>query len=375
MRKISFFADKYLLVAVISLVIVGLMMVASASMAISERQFNQPFHYLIHQILYIVLGLGVSIATIRLQINIWQKIAPFLLLMTFALLILVLVPGIGKHVNGSTRWLGFGPLGLQVSELAKFTIIVYLASYLTRHNVALREKLGGFVRPMCVLGVAAFLLLLEPDFGATVVIMLTALTMMYLAGARLWQFSVLLLLVLIVFAILAVSAPYRLARLTGFLNPWQHQFNSGYQLTQSLIAFGRGGLFGVGLGKSIQKLFYLPEAHTDFLFAVLGEELGLIGVLAVIGLYILIVVRAFIIGRTAQANNFHTAGFIAYGFACWFGLQALINIGVDSGLFPTKGLTLPFISYGGSSMLLMFVAVTMLFRIDYENRTLMPSEQ
>ena len=268
--------DKYLLFAVIMLMLIGLLMVTSASMAISERQFNQPFHYLVHQAVFLILGLLVAGIVIRIEMKFWYKVSSLLLMFGIFLLVLVLVPGIGREVNGSMRWIGFGPLGLQVSEFVKLAVIIYLAGYLVRHQEEIQIRLRGFIKAMCLLGIVSILLLLEPDFGATVVIMITALSMMYLSGMKLWHFGVLLVLVALALALLAVSSPYRLLRLTTFLNPWAHAFNSGYQLTQSLIAFGRGGLFGVGLGGSIQKLFYLPEAHTDFLFAVLGEELGLV---------------------------------------------------------------------------------------------------
>jgi len=210
--------------------------------------------------------------------------------------------------------------------------------------------------------------LMEPDFGAATVIMITALAMMYLSGVRLWQFAVLLFIVIVAMAGLAVMSPYRMARLTAFLNPWAYQFNSGYQLTQSLIAFGRGGIDGVGLGGSVQKLFYLPEAHTDFLFAVLAEELGLLGILSVIALYLILIWRILLIGRRAQRINNHFAGFAAYGFGIWFGIQAFVNMGVNAGVLPTKGLTLPLLSYGGSSMLIIFIVIAILLRIDYESR-------
>ncbi|HLB58161.1 MAG TPA: putative lipid II flippase FtsW, partial [Gammaproteobacteria bacterium] len=265
-------------------------------------------------------------------------------------------------------WIGFSIFRLQVSEFAKIAFILYLGSYLVRHQEEVRADIGGFIKPLILLGVIGVLLLLEPDFGAAVVIAVTAFAMLFLGGARLWQFILLLALAVMAFVFLAISSPYRMARLTTFLNPWAHQFNSGYQLTQSLIAFGRGGIFGVGLGSSIQKLFYLPEAHTDFLFAVLGEELGLVGMLSVLFLYLVLVVRILWIGRRAQLMGQPMAGYVAYGVGIWIGIQALVNMGVNAGLFPTKGLTLPLISYGGSSMLIMFVALAIVLRIDYETR-------
>jgi cell division protein FtsW len=271
-------------------------------------------------------------------------------------------------VNGSQRWIGFGIANIQVSEFVKFAMVLYLAGYLVRRNEEVKTKVIGFLKPMVVLGVIGVLLLKEPDFGALVVVGVITLVMMYMAGVRVWQFAVLVAVIAVAFAVLAISSPYRMARLTAFLNPWAHQYASGYQLTQSLIAFGRGGIFGVGLGDSIQKLFYLPEAHTDFLFSVLAEELGLVGILGVILLYIVMVTRALLIGKRAQEAGMAAEGFMAYGFAVWMAMQAAVNMGVTSGLLPTKGLTLPLISYGGSSLLIDCLALGMLLRIDYVTR-------
>jgi cell division protein FtsW len=243
-----------------------------------------------------------------------------------------------------------------------------MAGYLVRRNSEIQAQLSGFIKPMAILGTIAVLLLREPDFGATVVVTTIVLGMMFLAGMRLRHFLVLFSLIISALAVLAISAPYRLARLTGFLNPWERPFDTGYQLTQSLIAFGRGGWWGVGLGESIQKMFYLPEAHTDFLFAVIAEELGLIGMFVVIGLFLLLVVRIFFIGKEAQYLGRHFAGFLAYGFGIWIAIQFMVSIGVNTGLLPTKGLTLPLMSYGGSSVLVNCIVVAILLRIDHENR-------
>ena len=360
--------DKYLVAAVIALMALGLIMVASASMVISERQFGQPFHYFIRQLIYMLMGIVVIAIAVRFEVVFWQKLGGLMLLLGMFLLLAVLVPGIGHQVNGSRRWIGFGFLNLQVSEFIKLAMVLYLAGYLVRRNKEVKSKIRGFLKPMVVLGIVAILLLKEPDFGALVVVGVTTLVMMYMAGVKVWQFAVLVLVVAIAFAILAISSPYRLQRLTTFLNPWANQFNSGYQLTQSLIAFGRGGIFGVGLGGSIQKLFYLPEAHTDFLFSVLAEELGLLGILCTIGLYVVMVGRTLLIGRRAQQAGFAASGFMAYGFAVWMAMQATVNMGVTAGLLPTKGLTLPFMSYGGSSMLIDCFVVALILRIDYEVR-------
>jgi cell division protein FtsW len=366
-KSISIY-DKWLVLAAAGLVCLGLLMVASSSIVISTQQFSVPFHYLIRQSIFLGLGLICGLVVLRVDTRVWYEASPLLLIAALVLLILVLIPGLGLSVNGARRWLGAGPLRMQVSEVAKLCLIVYLAGYITRHRESLQNNISGFLRPMVVVGVVCLLLLREPDFGAAVVMVATALVMFYLAGVRLWPFLLLFALLVLCFALLAVMSPYRLARLTSFINPWANQYNSGYQLTQSLIAFGRGGWFGVGLGASIQKLFYLPEAHTDFLFAVLAEELGLVGSVTVIALFVLLVGRGLLIGFRACARDRVFQGFVAFGLSLWLGLQAMINIGVNSGLLPTKGLTLPLMSYGGSSMLVMCVVIALLLRIDHETR-------
>jgi len=360
--------DKWLIVAVLGLVIIGLMMVASSSVMVSTKYYHQPFHFLIRQACYLSVGIVISIAILRVDSSVWEKCSVPLLLVCFGLLLLVLIPGIGRMVNGSRRWLSLGPIGIQVSELAKMTMVLYLSGYLVRQHESMSQNILGFVKPMIVLGIVAFLLLLEPDFGATVVIAGTVMAMLFLTGVKLRYYAVLLATLSGGFAFLAVSSPYRMARLTAFLNPWADQYKSGYQLTQSLIAFGRGGWSGVGLGDSVQKLFYLPEAHTDFLFAVLAEELGLIGILLVLLLYSILVWRGLTIGFNAYRQGRLFAAYTAYGLTFWLGLQAAINMGVNSGLLPTKGLTLPFLSYGGASIVVNCMMIALLLRIDYENR-------
>ena len=362
------FYDKWFVLSVLGIVMIGLLMMTSASIVVSDKQLHQPFYFLFKQLIYISLGIVVGSVIIQFDIVYWQKMRGYLLLGVLLLLSLVLIPGIGHSVNGSARWIGFGPLVFQVSELTKFVIVVYMAGYLVSNNHEIRYEWTGFIKPMMVLSVAATLLLREPDFGATVVVIVTSLGMMFLAGMRLRHFASLLLTASVGLALIAISAPYRLARLTSFLDPWSRPFDTGYQLTQSLIAFGRGGWFGVGLGKSIQKLFYLPEAHTDFLFAVIAEELGIIGMVFVISLFLLLVIRTLLIGRKAQKLGHHYAGFLAYGFGLWIAIQFTVSVGVNSGLLPTKGLTLPLMSYGGSSVLVNCLVIAMLLRIDYENR-------
>ena len=338
--------DKWFVFAIICILALGLLMMTSASIVISDKQMHQPFYYLFKQLVYLTAGLALAGVVLQAEISYWEKFGSYLLVGVLFMLALVLIPGIGHHRNGSSRWLGFGPLGFQVSELAKFIIVVYMAGYLVRRNLEIRTKLSGFLKPMLILGTMAVLLLKEPDFGATVVVTATTLGMMFLAGMQLRHFAALFSAVIAALAVIAVSAPYRLARLTSFLNPWERPFDTGYQLTQSLIAFGRGGWFGVGLGNSIQKMFYLPEAHTDFLFAVIAEELGLVGMIIVMGLFLLLVFRIFKMGQLAQRLDKHFAAFLAYGFGLWVAIQFIVNIGVNSG-YADKGLTLPLASYGG----------------------------
>ncbi len=360
--------DKWLIVAVTGLIIIGLMMVASSSVMVSTKFYHQPFHFLIRQACYLFLGFIAAIVIMRVDSSVWEKYSVPLLLICLGLLIVLLIPGIGRVVNGSRRWVAIGPVSIQVSELAKMTMVLYVAGYLVRQHKSVGESVLGFIKPMIVLVLFAVLLLLEPDFGATVVITGTVMAMLFLTGVKLRYYLGLVVLVGCSLAFLAISSPYRMARLTAFLNPWADQFNSGYQLTQSLIAFGRGGLWGVGLGEGVQKLFYLPEAHTDFLFAVLAEELGAIGVLLVLGLYSILVWRGLMIGWSAYVQGRLFAAFTAYGMTFWLGLQAGINMGVNSGLLPTKGLTLPLLSYGGASLVVNCMVIALLLRIDHENR-------
>ncbi len=360
--------DRWMILSLVGLLSLGLIMVASASIVISEKQFGHSFHFLIRQATYLGLAIVLCIPVLKMSSSYWKHYGGTLLIVAVVLLALVLVPGVGREVNGSMRWIGFGPFGMQISELAKFCVILFLASYLTRHSDEVQNNIMGFVKPMLLLGVIAILLLKEPDFGATVVILATALGMMFIAKVKLRHFALLVTLVLIVLVVLAISSPYRLERLTTFMNPWAHQFNSGYQLTQSLIAFGRGGWFGVGLGDSVQKLFYLPEAHTDFLFAVLAEELGLLGITIVMALYLLLVARILKVHRRAMQLNRPFEAYTCLGFGLWMAFQAMINMGVNAGVLPTKGLTLPLMSYGGSSLLINCIALAIVLRIDYETR-------
>ena len=360
--------DYWLVTSVMILATLGLVMVASASITFADREIGQPFYYAFRQAIYIGLGLAVGVALFKLRLVDLERMGMVLLLSAIAMLLLVLVPGVGVEVNGAARWINAGLFRLQVSEPAKLMFIIYLASYLTRHGEEVRARISGFMKPIGLLAIVALLLMLEPDFGATVVLTATVMGMIFMAGVKLVQFSGALGLTGLLLASLAVSSPYRMNRLTTFMDPWADPFDSGFQLTQSLIAIGRGEWFGVGLGGSIQKLFYLPEAHTDFVFAVLAEELGLLGVCLIIVLYAVLVWRAFVIAAQAVKAENLFAAYLAYGIGIWFGLQSFINIGVNMGLLPTKGLTLPLMSYGGSSMIVMCAAVALLLRVDYETR-------
>ena len=360
--------DYWLVASVTVLATLGLVMVASASITFADREIGQPFYYAFRQAIYIGLGLAVGVLLFKVRLVDLERMGMALLLSAMAMLLLVLVPGVGVEVNGAARWINAGLFRLQVSEPAKLMFIIYLASYLTRHGEEVRARITGFMKPIGLLAIVALLLMLEPDFGATVVLTATVMGMIFMAGVKLVQFSGALGLTGLLLASLAVSSPYRMNRLTTFMDPWADPFDSGFQLTQSLIAIGRGEWFGVGLGGSIQKLFYLPEAHTDFVFAVLAEELGLLGVCLIIVLYAVLVWRAFVIAAQAVKAENLFAAYLAYGIGIWFGLQSFINIGVNMGLLPTKGLTLPLMSYGGSSMIVMCAAVALLLRIDYETR-------
>lgn len=346
---------------------IGLVMVASASMGVAEAQFGHPFYFFMRHAIYLVMGLSLGAFASRVPVATWQRLSWLLLFAAFLLLIVVLIPGLGRRVNGSMRWIGMGPLTLQPSEFAKFAVVAYISAYLLRRQDEVRSSWSGFIKPMAVVAIAVLLLLLEPDFGASVVTVSAVLGMLFLAGTPLLQFAVLITTAISMGVLAVIFEPYRMKRMMSFTDPWADQFNSGYQLSQSLIAFGRGDWTGVGLGKSVQKLFYLPEAHTDFVFAVYAEEFGLIGVLLVIFLFWLLVRSAVRIGQAAERRGEIYGAYLAYGISFLIGLQALVNIGVNMGLFPTKGLTLPLVSYGGSSLLMVFLMLGVLLRIDTEN--------
>lgn len=360
--------DRYILIASLSLGLWGLLMVASSTIEIAQRQYEQPFYYVTKQACYILLSIGIAIVIVQIPIALWQRIAVHLLLISVIGLILVLIPGIGKAVNGSRRWLILGPLRLQVSELIKLTAIIYMARYLSRFSHQITNQIHGFLRPMALLGCVTILLLQEPDLGAALVLLVTSLGMLFLAGPKLIPFIGLLVSMILGVLGIVMSSSYRLTRLTSFIDPWSHPLDSGYQLTQALVALGRGGWCGVGLGESVQKLFYLPEAHTDFIFAVLVEELGLIGGLLLMGLFTIIISRALHISWQCQQSGKRFATWLSFGIGTHFAFSVMVNLGVNMGLLPTKGLALPFISYGGSSLLVSSMMIAILLRIDYESR-------
>lgn len=363
---LNFGVDQVLLLSSLLLLTIGIVMVASASMGIADKQVGDPLFYARRHLVYVGIGVALAVLVQRIRLVHWEKSGAALALFAIFLLTIVLIPGFGRTVNGATRWLELGVAGFQVSEAARLLLFIYLAGYLVRRGDEVRNTFKGFIKPICVIGLACFLILLEPDFGSATVLLMTTLVVLFLAGVRLWQFLLLSLAAAGVFVVAAVSSPYRLQRLTAFTDPWADPFNTGFQLTQSLIAFGSGGWFGAGLGRSVQKLFYLPEAHNDFLFAILAEELGLFGVWFVLVLFALVVWRAMRLGAMAEKLGHSFSAYLAYSLGLWIAFQAFINIGVNMGVLPTKGLTLPLISAGGSSLLVMCIAIGLLMRVSIE---------
>ena len=358
--------DPVLLMIAMTLLLGGLVILASASMSISDNLVGEPFYYVERQLLAAAIGGAVGVACLFIPMQVWRSIGPLMLLAGLGLLFLVLLPGVGYEVNGSRRWVRFGILNLQVSEPARLCFIIYLSGYLVRRNKDLRENFGGFLKPMLLMSLACVALLAEPDFGAAIVLLATALTMLFVAGARIRDFLIFFAAALLAMVLLAITSPYRMKRLTGFLDPWADPFNSGFQLTQSLIAIGRGEWLGVGLGNGVQKLFYLPEAHTDFVFAVFAEEFGLAGSFILIGLFVALLWRVFRLAMRASEMDRCFESYLAIGIGTWLGLQAFINVGVNMGILPTKGLTLPLISYGRSSLIVTMIAIGLLLRIHHE---------
>ncbi|WP_406609565.1 cell division protein FtsW [Agarivorans sp. JK6] len=358
--------DRHLLWLALCLMVMGLVMVASSSIPEGIAINDDPFRFAKRHGIYLLLCLAAMTFVVQIPLAWWQSHNAKLLLLSGVALVLVLL--IGRNINGSSRWIGLGPINVQPAEFAKLALFTYLAGYLVRRHEQVRENLKGFLKPLIVFFFLAVLLLAQPDLGSVVVMFVTTVGMLFLAGAKLIQFFGLIFTGVVAVVTLVIAEPYRMRRVSSFLDPWQDPFGSGYQLTQSLMAFGRGDWLGEGLGNSIQKLEYLPEAHTDFVVAVLAEELGFIGVCAVLLLLILLVSRAMKIGKQALLAEQAFAGYLACGIGIWFSFQTMVNVGAASGLVPTKGLTLPLISYGGSSLLAMSIAVAILLRIDHELR-------
>ncbi|WP_191603127.1 putative lipid II flippase FtsW [Marinomonas algicola] len=378
MRRLSIFdkvsskelsnVDVYFLVSSCMIVALGLVMVSSASVAISDSMYGHPYFFVIRQVLYLVIALIVGGIVINLPTEWMHRWGILILLGALVLLIGVLIPGVGKSVNGSQRWIRLFIFNLQASEVAKVCMVIYMSGYLVRRSEQVREKLSGFLLPLILSVIFLFLLLLEPDFGASVVLLGTVMAMLFMGGAKVYQFLLLLFGAFVALGLVAVSESYRMKRLMNFTDPWADPFNGGYQLSQALIAYGRGEWFGLGLGNSVQKLSYLPEAHTDFVFSIWVEETGMIGGLLLILLFGLMVSRAFKIGNDSLQLSRPFTGYLCYGFAILIVAQVVINIGVNTGLLPTKGLTLPLISFGGSSLIITLTSLFIIARVDIENK-------
>lgn len=359
--------DRQLVWIALGLMLTGLVMVTSASFPISSRLTEQPFHFMFRHAIFLILALLTSSVVLQIPMKRWMQYSSVLLGLSFLLLIVVLLAG--KSVNGASRWIPLGLFNLQPAEVAKLSLFIFMSGYLVRKHDEVRQTFfGGFMKPIMVFGTLAALLLGQPDLGTVVVMLVTLFGMLFIAGAKLSQFIALMVAGIMAVIGLIAAEPYRIRRVTSFLDPWEDPFGSGYQLTQSLMAFGRGEWFGQGLGNSIQKLEYLPEAHTDFVFAVLAEELGFVGVVLVLLLIFSLVLKAVLIGKKAFEHDQQFGGYLAFGIGIWFAFQTLVNVGAAAGMVPTKGLTLPLISYGGSSLIIMSVAVSILLRIDHECR-------
>ena len=368
----QFNVDPWLLTAATGLLVFGTIMVSSASITLADGSLGRPHFFLTRHVVAVAIGCAGAFAATRVPCEVWYRLSGLFLLGAFALLASVFIPGLGHTVNGSTRWLDLGPLSLQPSDPARVCLMIYLCSYVVRHQERVRTTMWGFIGPMVIVALACALLLAEPDFGAAAVLTATSLGILFIGGARLLPFILCLATAVASMAFLATSSDYRLQRLIGFLDPWADPFDSGFQLTQSLIAIGRGEWVGVGLGESVQKMFYLPEAHTDFVFAVLAEELGFLGSTLAIVLYGVVVVRAIAMTPRAYAVGLPFQGLLSSAIGLTLGIQAFINIGVNTGLLPTKGLTLPLMSYGRTSVVITLVCLGLLVRIHHEVVTASP---
>ena len=363
--------DMTLFWSVVLLLSLGLVMVYSASIAMSEAEKLSGYrmhYYLMRHSIFLVLGIVAAFISFQIPVALWQRLALPLFVLGGFLLVLVLIPGIGREVNGSRRWISLGFTSMQPSELMKFFVVLYAADYTVRKAAFMHDFKKGFLPMLSVMVFIGAMLLREPDFGALVVITSIAMAVLFLGGLNWRVFAGLIVLLAVAFVVLIIFSPYRLQRIVGFMDPWADAYGKGYQLSHSLIAFGRGEWFGVGLGGSVEKLFYLPEAHTDFLLAVIGEELGFVGIAIVLALFVLLIYRAFAVGREAMMREKYFAALAAQGIGVWLSVQAFINMGVNMGVLPTKGLTLPFLSYGGTGIVVNCVVVAVLLRIDAENR-------
>ena len=373
--------DSTLAWAGLLLLSIGLVMVYSASIAMAEASAHtgyRPWYFLVRHTLFVGVGLLSALIAFQVPVKAWQRIAPWAFVLGLVLLVAVLIPGIGRSVNGARRWLPLAIISIQPSEFVKLAVVLYAASYAVRKAALIHAEqplkqtlLRGFAPLLAVMVVTGSLLVQEPDFGALVVIVSIAFGILFLGGLDWRLFLGLAMLLPVALTAIMIAAPYRLQRLSGFLDPWADPLHKGYQLSHSLIAFGRGEWFGVGLGSSVEKLLYLPEAHTDFLLAVIAEELGFLGVTVVIALFVWVLYRAYAIGRQATRLERPFAGLVAWGLGVWIGVQTFINMGVNMGVLPTKGLTLPFLSFGGSGIVANCIALAILLRIDYENRRLL----
>ena len=358
--------DLILLGAGFILLMIGMVMVSSASIAIADDQHGDPFFFLKKQFLAALIGCCAAFIGMVIPIRTWKNLSLPLLLLGITLLIIVFIPDIGRTVNGSTRWISVAGINFQVSEPARLCLLIYVAGYLVRRNRQLRESISGFIPPIIILCITCGLLLFEPDYGASVVLLLSIMPMLFSAGARIRDFAIFVAISMIGMTVIAFLTPERIERLYTFLEPWEYSQQGGFQLTQSLIAFGRGDWFGVGLGNGVQKLFYLPEVHTDFIFAVLVEELGLFGALVMILLFTILVIRIFQIALKAARLERLFEAYLSIGIGSWLAIQTCINIGVNIGALPTKGLTLPLVSYGRSSLIITIIAIGMILRISHE---------
>lgn len=360
--------DGWLAVAFLSLLSIGAVMVASSSIAVAENTIHDSFYYFKRHLIFITLGGCLAVLMMNISSEWMNRLSRPALILGILALVLVLIPGIGVEVNGAKRWINLGISRFQVVEAVKLAMIMSLAAYVVKHKKSIQHSMLGVLKPLLMVVVIAGLLLVQPDFGSAALLMIITLIMIYIAGARYRDLSVISLLAGSAMAVIAWAEPYRVKRLVNFVDPWQDPYNAGFQLVQALIAIGRGEITGVGIGSSVQKLFYLPEAHTDFIFAVFAEEMGFMGVIAMVSLFLLLIYRIFKVARNAFDNGNEFAGFMCTGIAVWMALQAFLSMGVNLGLLPTKGLTLPFISSGGSAIMMNIIAIGVVFRISFENR-------